>query len=155
VDIYNVNIAKTRIPRVQRFGSFLGLFAMYAMCYFAVEWAIHWLWPRDRNSASALGMLVTAVIWATLMSTVFSSLRPVEYQIMVDEDEISTGNFKSWNQLFSRSIHRGEVKTVIERKKGLLISRHNRIGTFLWGGIWIPKQLDDYEYLKRLISGWG
>lgn len=130
------------------------MFLLYAVGYFAVEWATHWLWHRDSDSGSAFGMLVTAILWATIMSTVFSSLKPAEYQIMVDEEQIRTGNFKSWNQLFSRSIHRSEVKTLIERKNGLLISRHNRIGTFLWGGIWIPKQLADYEYLKRMVSGW-
>ena len=36
----------------------------------------------------------------------------------------------------------------------MIVSRYNRVGTFFWGGILIPKNLAYYEYLKRLVSSW-
>jgi hypothetical protein len=76
------------------------------------------------------------------------------YQIVVEEDEITTRNFNSYNRMFSKTIRRGEIRTVVEKKQGLLISSRGRVATSFLGGIWIPKQLADYEYLKRLILNW-
>jgi hypothetical protein len=154
VDIYNVSMAANRIPKVKRLGSFVALFAIYVPAYFVVELATHWLWPGHRRSDTASRMVVTAVVWGLLMTIALSFRKAAEYQIIVDDDEISTKNFNSRNRLYSRRVHRGQVRTLIEKRQGLLISRHNRIGTFFWGGLWVPKQLADYEYLKRLVSGW-
>ena len=98
-------------------------------------------------------MLVQATLWASFMTIAFTFLKVGHYQILVDDEEMST-NFKSRNHLFSRTVRRGEVKTLIQRRHGLLISEHNRIGTYFWGGVWVPKELADYEYLKRLAMSW-
>jgi hypothetical protein len=154
VEIYNVNIAANGIPRIKRLIAVVVLFAITVTAYFAVELATRWRWPEHNESDTVSQMFVQAIIWGLLMSIIFSFRKAPKYQIVVDDDEISTKNFDSMNRLYSRSIHRGQVRTLIERKTGLLVSRHNRFGTFLWGGVWVPKQLADYEYLKRLVSEW-
>jgi hypothetical protein len=152
VDIYNVNLGVMRIPKRKRLEDFLVLLAICGSTYFAIEW----LWPGHHGKEKFLGMIIQAVLWGLGMSVMFSFKRGAEYQLVVDEDEeeISTKNFKSNSRLFSRTVRRGQIRTVVEKDKGLLISRHSRVGTFFWGGIWIPKQLADYEYLKRLVLSW-
>jgi hypothetical protein len=157
VDIYNVNLGVMRISKRNRLGNFLVFLAISAPLYFAIEW----LWPGHHGKDEVLGMEFKAVFWGFGMSVMFSFHRrglfgSAEYQLVVDEDEgeISTKNFKSNNRLFSRTVRRGQIRTVVEKEKGLLISSHNRVGTFFWGGIWIPRQLADYEYLKRLVLSW-
>jgi hypothetical protein len=150
VDIYNVDLATARIPRGKRFRNFLAMFAIFGPVYFAIEW----LWPARSGSDRTLEMAVQAVLWGFGMSIMFSFRKGAQYQIIVDEDEISTKNFKFMNRLSSRTIPRSHVRTLIEKRNGLMISRHNRVGAYFWGGIWIPKQLADYEYLKRLVSSW-
>ncbi len=98
--------------------------------------------------------LIYAIFWAFGMSLFFLFKKANEYQLIVDDEEIRATNFRQNNFLFTRSVRRGEVTTIVEKERGLLISRHGRIGTFWWGGIWIPKQLADYEYLKRLVVSW-
>jgi hypothetical protein len=154
VDIYNVDLATARIPRGKRFRRFLAMFAIFGPVYFAIEFAFEWLWPVHRGRDRTFGMAIQAVLWGFAMSITFSFRKGAHYQIIVDEDEISTKNFKSMNRLSSRTIPRSQVRTLIEKRNGLMISRHNRVGAFFWGGIWIPKQLADYEYLKRLVSSW-
>ena len=121
---------------------------------FAIELGTKWLWPAHGESGSILGMVFTAIFWGLVMSKTFVFRKAASYQILVDEDEISAKNFKSMNWLSSRTIRRLQVRTVIEKREGLIISRYNRVGTFFWGGIWIPKQLADYEYLKRMVTSW-
>jgi hypothetical protein len=98
--------------------------------------------------------LVQAIFWAFGMSLFFLFKKTNEYQLIVDDEEIRATNFRQNNFLFTRGVHRGKVRTIVEKERGLLISRHGRIGTFWWGGVWIPKQLADYEYLKRLAASW-
>lgn len=59
-----------------------------------------------------------------------------------------------------RKVHRGRIKTIQEwktnflRDGGLMLSDRGRFWTFLWGGIWIPRALPEYEYLKRVAKMW-
>jgi hypothetical protein len=149
VDIYNVNRSVVRVPKRYRLRNFLVLFAIYAPIYFAILW----LWTGHHGKNEIVGTVIQSVLWGIGMSMIFSTR--AEYQLMVKEDEgeIST-NFKSINRLFSRTVRPGQIRTVVEREKGLLISRHDRVGTFFWGGIWIPRPLADYEHLKRLVLSW-
>ncbi len=88
------------------------------------------------------------------MSLTFTFRKAVQYQIVVDDEEIRTGNFTSMNWLAARTVRRSEIKTAFEKRSGMIVSRYNRVGTFFWGGILIPKNLAYYEYLKRLVSSW-
>ncbi len=154
MDIYDVDPSAKRIPQVKRITTFLALFAELGLVYFALEFLFEWLWPARHGIERIWGMIVKAVFWAFLLSLTFPFKKLGQYQIVVDEDEISTRSFTAMSWLSSRTIPRSEVRTLVERRNGLLISRYNRIGTFFWGGIWIPKQIADYEYLKRLVSSW-
>ena len=152
MNVYNVNSATVRVPRTQRLVSFLILLTLEVSIYFAALLATHWLWHWNPESRT-LGLFLQSILFGFVMSIMFYFLRPARYQILVDDEEMST-DFNSRNHLFSRTVRRGEVKTLIQRRHGLLISQHNRIGTYFWGGVWVPKELADYEYLKRLAISW-
>ena len=154
MDIYNVDLATARISTAKWFARFLALFVQFGLIYFAVMFVLEWFWLRHNGRDTIRGFTFKVFFWALFMSLSFSFRKPGQYQIVVDEAEISTKNFRSMSWLSSRTIRRSEVRTLIERPNGLLISRYNRVGTFFWGGIWIPKQLADYEYLKRLVFSW-
>ena len=59
-----------------------------------------------------------------------------------------------------RKVHRGQIKTIREwktnflRDGGLMLSDRGRFGTLMWGGVWIPRTLPEYEYLKNVAEMW-
>jgi hypothetical protein len=87
---------------------------------------------------------VFAGIWVWLLKRSLT-----RYEISVDDEEIRVKFFMS-----VRSIHRGKIRTILERKEGLLISGQNRINTFFWGGVWVPRQLPEYKELRHLAESW-
>jgi hypothetical protein len=158
MEIYNVDLTEAMANRHRRVRMFFILFACFAPSYFALEW----LW-RSHSRPTVTAMAIQAIFFSLVMSAIQSSrsnwLSASEswstYQIVVSDDEIVTRNFNSFSRLYSKTIRRGEIRTVIEKEQGLLISRRGRAATrYFFGGIWIPKQLADYEYLKRLVLSW-
>jgi hypothetical protein len=158
MDIYNVDLTDMLVARHRRWRMFFILFAVTAPAYFVAEW----LWPAHPEARRIWEMAIIAFFWGLVMSLISSSRKRMlsitrpwrTYQIVVEEDEIKTRNYESWNWMFSRTIRRGEIRTITEKEAGLFISTHDRVGAFLWGGILIPKRLADYEYLRRLLSNW-
>jgi len=159
MEIYNVDLTEAIASKHRRVSMFFIMFACTAPTYFVLEWFWH-SHPRP----TVTEMAIQAILFSLGMSAIQSSRsywRSASkswstYQIVVDDDEIATRNFNSFNRLHSKTIRRGEIRTVIEKEQGLLISRRGRAATrYFFGGIWIPKQLADYEYLKRLVLGWS
>ena len=111
MDIYDVDLAAKRIPKTKRIVTFLALFAEFGLVYFAIEFLFEWLWPARHGREWIWGMVAKALFWAFFMSLTFSFKKPGQYQIVVDEDEISTRNFKTMSWLSSRTIRRSEVRT--------------------------------------------
>lgn len=123
------------------------------------------LWPiggRQSLPMSFLDSILFAFVCAIGVGAVFLFLlrgqKLEQYELIVDGDGMQSKSpfpvlFKYSN--FSGRIHRGQVRTIVERKCGLIVSERNRFGTwFFGGGVWIPKQLPEYESLKLLAIGW-
>jgi hypothetical protein len=157
MEIYSVDLNEAVGSKYRRARVFLIVFACTTPIYFALEW----FWPRHATP-SVTGMVFQAIFFSLVMSAVQSSRTGwlsvsrswANYQIVVEEDEITTRNFNSYNRMLSRTVRRTEIRTVVEKKQGLLISSRGRVATFFFGGIWIPKQLANYEDLQRLILNW-
>ena len=133
---------------------FIKLFILSVPIYFVSSFLVGWVWPASSKRVGVTGIVIQTIFWAFGMSLFSSFKKANEYQLFVDDEEFRQTNFRENNRLFTRSVRRGQIRTVVENERGLLISRHGRIGTFWWGGVWIPKQLADYEYLKRLAGSW-
>jgi hypothetical protein len=158
IEVYDVDLHDTLVTRHKRLRMFFLAFATVTPMHFA----LNWLWPLHGEAREVWDMAIQAILYGLLMSAICSSRKWMlyitkswsKYQIVVADDEIKTRNFESHNRMLSRTIQRGEIRTLIEKEAGLLISSRDRVGTFFFGGIWIPKRLADYEYLRRLLSRW-
>ena len=158
MEVYNVDLVEDIASKHRRVRIFFTLFASAAPVYFALEWFWH-----SRPKPTVAEMAIQAIFFGLVMSAIQSSRSRwlslskswSKYQIVVDDDEITTRNFNSYNWMLCKTIRRREICTVIEKEQGLLISRKGRAATrYLFGGIWIPKHLADYEHLKRLVLSW-
>ena len=105
----------------------------------AVCFALEWLCP-NHPAPKVTEMVIKAILFSLVMSAINSSRRwrlsitksLANYQIVVEEDEITTRNFSSCNRMLSRTIRRVEVRTVIEKEQGMLISSRNSVATSFW-----------------------
>jgi hypothetical protein len=154
VEIYDVGASLLGSPKPKALVRFIKLFVLWAPIYFLFYILIEWVWPGYSERVGVKRIVIQALIWACSMSLFFSFKKANEYQLCVDDEEIRATNFRENNRLFARCVRRGQIRTIVENERGLLISGHGRIGTFFWGGVWIPKQVADYEYLKRLAVSW-
>jgi hypothetical protein len=161
MEIYDVKISdEERLAKPRRALLFAILFPLSTIICLMFDR----LWPDSRfvPPSPRIGEVITGVLWSLGMSVFCSSKRFrlqvtqawSTYQIIVEENRIRTRNFCSSNALLSKTIERGSVRSVVEKEKGLLVSKYDRVGTFLWGGIWIPKQLAEYEHLRSVILSW-
>jgi len=74
-------------------------------------------------------------------------------KISYDAHEV-TALSQMHSRTWTRTVRRGEVKTMIERRNGLFLSERGRIGAFFWGGIFIPRTFPEYDELKCLTESW-
>jgi hypothetical protein len=152
VPTFTVNPQDLNFPTLP--ARLLLLVGCYAPLYFAIEY----FWRGHGGRTSFIQMvsmaLIQSIFFAISMSFFYKRAH-TGYEISVDDDESRiTRNFRTSNHLSARTVRRGQNRTVIERRQGLLISGRNKIGTFLWGGIWVPKTLAEYEFLKSLALSW-
>jgi hypothetical protein len=71
------------------------------------------------------------------------------YEIVVTDREI-----RGVTPTSLRTVRKGQIRTISERNSGVLVSERARLGLVLGDGLWIPKALPEYEYLRALIEGW-
>lgn len=107
-----------------------------------------------------------AVIWAagfavlfTGSSFLFRNRRERErYVLIIDDDEMCVKFDRStFNFIFLHlkwKVRRDQIRAISENKRGLVISKYNRFGTFFLGAVWIPKKLPEYEFVKNLAISW-
>lgn len=117
------------------------------------------------SSQSISAFLLHSLLWTVAFTLVVFARLPLvrkktrsdHYQLVIGEDEITMNLDYSTlivRLALKKHIRRGQIKTIVERKSGLTVSKRNRIGTFFLGGVWIPKKLPEYEFLKSLTMGW-
>ncbi len=154
VEVYSVPTDDQKTYRLRSLAGVLIGFAILSVSYFLLDW----LWPSSRPARSVARSATTALIFSSVMIVVGvtrSSGRLGEYSITVDGDLI----VGKWSGGL-RKVRRGEIRTIVESKTnflrdgGLLISDRGRFGAFMWGGVWIPRTLPEYEYLKRVAEMW-
>jgi hypothetical protein len=118
----------------------------------AIEVTGHFLWPF-MFSGPLLGFLISAIIFA-FVSVAFDTRR-FNYKVFVSDDCITTVRAG-----YQRSVRKDEVKMVAESQGNVLfapsvrISKYGWFGTWLWGGIWIPKALPECPAIRDLALSW-
>ncbi|MGA8216230.1 MAG: hypothetical protein WB799_21750 [Candidatus Sulfotelmatobacter sp.] len=133
-------------------------FLVAASLFAAVQMLLATLWPSwtpGHLSGDAVRAVIGGIIFAFLFVAVFMK-RILTYEVLVSDDCITLrGAF-----LFPRSVRRGQAKTIAESNgniftaPALRISKYGRFGTWFWGGIWVPKALPEYEYVRGVALSW-
>lgn len=106
-------------------------------------------------SGAFLDAIGTGIIVGLLSAFFYNE--SLKYSLVITDE-----SFTAIYPLFKRSIKKNEVRTISETRgsalaglgPGLRISKHGRFGTGLWGAIWIPTGLPDYDSLKELALSW-
>ncbi len=112
----------------------------------------HFLWP-SLYSGRLVDFFISVIIFAGV--TMAFDMRKFDYKVFVSDDCITTGRNR-----YQRSVRKNEVKTVTECDGNVLlapslrISKYGWFGTWLWGGIWIPKALPEHTSIRDLALSW-
>jgi hypothetical protein len=154
VDVYSLPTDAQKTSRSRLFAQVLICFAFCSVGYFVLDV----YWPFSHQTRSFAGSATKSLMWSALM-TLFMVIRSAghkaPYNITVDGDLIVVKGLGGF-----RKVHRGEIKTIVEwkpnffRDGGIMLSDRGRFGTFMWGGVWIPRTLPEYEYLKSVAEMW-
>ena len=131
----------------------LYLAGLFATIHFLLGFVWH-----GSGASSVIGNLIQSMVTGVLFALVFffAFLKPnMNYDLIVSDESISAVH--PW---FDRGVRKGEVRTVVETAGNALtpaalrLSKFRRIGTFLWGCVWIPRALPEYESIKALAESW-
>ena len=135
------------------FRRFLPLFFIYV----AIRVLLDRLWPGP-SSESVLRATISGAVWAaafTLAVSKFGSKLGLHYDLVVSEDEITAKYAIAF-----KTVHKGKVRTILERgrwllnRPGIVASERGQLGAWLWGGVFIPQDLPEYERLRETILSW-
>jgi hypothetical protein len=122
-------------------------------------------WTSAGQPRSISWMLVNSSIFASLFAvsmTICQAVRTAwfrrkerQYELAIEGDEMRSKYLVPFfGHMAGRYVRRGQIRTLIERNRGLTVSKYSRVGTFFLGGVWIPKTLPEYEFLKSLAISW-
>lgn len=146
--VYRLSLDEVKASRPKPFVKALWIAAVYAPLYYIVHVANEHAWAPAHSRPSLASNLILTAVQTALFSCALVWLldrRVAAIEIYVDDDTISVQG---------QSVHRGLVRTVIERRGGVMLSERSHLATLLFGGVWIPRQLPAYEHLKNLGKSW-
>jgi hypothetical protein len=149
VRVYRLSLDEVKASRPKPLVRALWIAAVYAPLYYIVHVANERVWAPAAHARPSLAsnLILTAVQTALFSCALVWLLERgvAAVEIHVDDDTISVRG---------QIVRRGQVRTVIERRGGVILSERGRLATLLFGGVWIPRQLPAYEHLKNLGKSW-
>ena len=145
--------------------------AVAALIFAAIFFAIRFGWDFVAPVEKERGMLSAALkdgLWAMLMGTIMAFLPKIwvsskpqtSIDFFVDEESISS-EFRShgilkW-RLIRRTVRRGKIRSVFQikgRVGGIGISERSEFAARMFGYVYVPASLPEFEELKRLAESW-
>lgn len=145
----------------------LGITILYfASVYFVIALTQNLLWPPSNNFQKSLYWVALKVAFISLFWGIAMTFAPNQYptcKLFVDDESItSVAEYGGWMKWYKRrkTVSAGNVRFIREingksrTPKGLLASEQTRLGAWMWGGIYIPATLPEYERLKSLVESW-
>jgi hypothetical protein len=165
MDTYEV---KAKSPRVNLKYKFIAVF-----CFAALLFLIRFGWSilSPTSSEVRLGLQRVAIetgVWSLLLGlgmVFFRSASPPNYKLLVDEKSMTwVMEYTGWMRWFRTSrrwtVREGRVRTIFEIKAtpyhsgGLGVSERSMLGVRMLGCVFLPKDLPEYDDLRRLVEGW-
>ena len=163
MDTYEVKIKPRRVNLKYRIAGVLCIAALG----FLIRFGLGILSATPSETSSGLRTLaVDSGIFSvvlTLVMVFFKSPRVPSYKLLVDEESITgVTEFAGWMPWFVQrtTVRRSRVRTIREIKAttvhsgGLLISERSMFGARMLGGVFLSKDLPEYDDLLQLLEGW-
>jgi hypothetical protein len=141
----------TRTDRVRTPNAPANIIVLTAI-YFTFRLAFDLIWPSSDRNTNMNHFMVSAIGWSFLSAVItvlYAKLQLRQYELWLEDDRVRVRS--KW---FDRSVRKGEIRTTIERRDGLLISSRGRIGMFFCGGVLISRMLPEYDQLQDMIESW-
>ncbi len=115
---------------------------------------IVWRWPTPAQPVvdQIAQSIMTGIFF--MLGTSFLLWWQYTFALELSDDVITMRGI-----LFTRTVRKGEVKNVVEKRRRLLAPPGVRIlkygvGAWFWGGIWVPKALPEYEEIRNTALSW-
>ena len=142
---------------------------VYGGLFFVSWFSWNILWPTSSEKARgplsiAIEGGIVALVWAASMVFVGPVFRmSVSYKLLVDDDSmtgVTEGN--GWMRWWvsRRTIRKGKVRTIfgIAGRFGnpgdIGVSERSKLGSRLWGFVFLARSMPEYEHLKQVAEGW-
>jgi hypothetical protein len=141
------------------------------LCFAALFFLLRFGWsilsptPSEMSSglpSVAIEIGILSLFWAVAMVFLKPATLP-NYKLLVDEESITwVTEYTGWMRWFvtRRTVRKSRVRTIFEIKAtgfhsgGLGISERSMLGIRMWGCVFLPKDLPEYDDLRRLVEGW-
>ena len=139
---------------------------LMATVYFLFMLAWKFFWPSPYEKQESVYSIILEVAFISLFWGVGMTLFPKKIpncKLLVDDQSISNVlQYSGWMKWYSvrKTVTAGKVRTIREIKgklgasSGLIASEQTDWKAWMWGGIFIPKTLPEYENLKALVESW-
>lgn len=137
-----------------------------AAVYFVLMFAWNYLWPSRYEARESLYLIALKVGLVSLfwgLGMTFWLPKSPKCKLVVDDQSItSVFEYTGWMKWYKirKTVSAGKIRTIREingsfgASGGLAASEQTRLGAWMWGGIYIPKTLPEYERLKALVESW-
>ena len=141
----------TRTDRVRTPNAPANIIVLTAI-YFTFRLAFDLIWPSSDRNTNMNHFMVSGIAWSFLCAVItvlYAKLQLRQYELWLEDDAVRVRS--KW---FDRSVRKGEIRTTIERRDGLLVSSRGRVGMFFCGGLLISRMLPEYDQLQDMIESW-
>jgi hypothetical protein len=128
-------------------------------------WQFFWPTSTERNRGLLTIAVVTGLVSLTWgLGMAFWPRKLPSYKLLVDDESITgVTEYTGWMKwlVMRRTISKGKVRTIWEIKGRLgapsgmgFSDRKSRLGARMWGFVFLPTTLPDYESLRTLAESW-
>ena len=137
-----------------------------AVVYFLLMLAFTYLWPSPYEKHESVYLIAMKTAFISLLwglGMTFLQPKLPDGRLLVDDQSItSVTEYTGWMKWYKirRTVSAGKVRTIREIRSrlggpgGLAASERTRLGAWIWGGIYIPNTLPEYQQLKALVESW-
>jgi hypothetical protein len=162
VETYVLELGKSKAPLKSQALSVL----CFAVVYFSVMLAFNHFWPSPYGAQESVYRIAFKVVfislfWGVAMSVVQRKI-PSGKLVVNDQSMSFSMEYPEWWKWrkFHKTVSAGKVRSIRETNGrfggpgGLVASERTGFSAWMYGGIFIPQTLPQYERLKTLVESW-
>lgn len=137
---------------------------LFAVILFALRFGWHvWEGSGYEQHWSVIEIAIWSAAVAILLAVFPTAPRVPAYKLLVDDNSITgVSQYGGWMKWFQtrRTVRKGSVRSIFnvpaigDRPGGVGISERSQLGARMWGFVYVPKSMPEFEDLKRLAESW-